>query len=128
MGQLNMSLYLKNLKVRYFQTNKKGKTLILNEFCATTGLTRKHAISVFNGLPLARKDKPIPRKKCYDPELFLPPLKIIWLATDQMCSKRLKAAMPLWLPYYEQAYGLEEEIKQKLLTMSDRTIDRVLHQ
>lgn len=56
MGQLNMSLYLKNLKKRYFQSNRKDKSLILNEFCATTGLTRKHAINIFNGPPLARKE------------------------------------------------------------------------
>lgn len=49
MGRLNMNLYLKSLKKRYFQTNRKGNTLILDEFCAITGLTRKHAISIFNG-------------------------------------------------------------------------------
>ncbi|MGD0651227.1 MAG: hypothetical protein ABSA97_08830 [Verrucomicrobiia bacterium] len=25
--------------------------------------------------------------------------KALWLATDQLCSKRLKAVLPLWLPY-----------------------------
>lgn len=127
MGQLDMSLYLKKLKLRYFQTGRKGKSLILDEFCATSGLTRKHVISMFHGLPLARKDNPIPRKKYYDPKQLLAPLKAIWLATDQMCGKRLKAALPLWLPHYEKIYGLEEEIKQKLLKISDRTIDRLLH-
>lgn len=127
MGQLDMSLYLKKLKLRYFQTGRKGKSLILDEFCATSGLTRKHVISIFHGLPLARKDNPIPRKKYYDPKQLLAPLKAIWLATDQMCGKRLKAALPLWLPHYEKIYGLEEEIKQKLLKISDRTIDRLLH-
>lgn len=128
MGQLNMSLYLKNLKIRYFQTNRKGKSMILDEFCATSSLTRKHAISIFNGLPLSRKDNPIPRKKFYDPDEVLLPLKAVWLATDQMCGKRLKAALPLWLPHYVRTYGLKEEVKQKLLMMSDRTIDRLLHQ
>jgi 5S rRNA maturation endonuclease (ribonuclease M5) len=126
MGQLNMSLYLKNLKLRYFQTGRKGKSLILDEFCSTSGLSRKHAISIFNGLPLSRKDKPIPRRKYYDPQQLIAPLKAIWLATDQMCGKRLKVALPLWLPHYEKTYGLEEEVKQKLLKISDRTIDRVL--
>lgn len=126
MGRLNMSLYLKKLKLRYFQTNRKSKSLILDEFCATSGLSRKHAISIFNGPPLSRKDQPIPRKKYYDPKQLLEPLKAIWLATDQMCGKRLKAAIPLWLSHYEQMYGLQQEVKQKLLTISDRTIDRVL--
>jgi hypothetical protein len=77
MGQLNMNLYLKQLKLRYFQSNRKGKSLILDEFCATSGLTRKHVISIFNGPPLSRKDKPIPRKKYYDPEQLLVPLKAL---------------------------------------------------
>ncbi len=29
------------------------------------------------------------------------PLRAIWLATDQMASKRLKVAIPLWLPHYD---------------------------
>ena len=37
----------------------------------------------------------------YDKEQLLMPLKRIWFATDQMCSKKLKAAIPLWLPFYE---------------------------
>ncbi len=127
MGQLDMNLYLRNLKLRYFQSNRKGKSLILNEFCSTSGLSRKHAISIFNGLPLSRKDKPIPRRKYYNPEQLLIPLKTIWLASNQMCSKRLKAAIPLWLPHYEKSYNLETETKQKLLAISDRTIDRILH-
>jgi len=126
MGRLNMSIYLKQLKRRYFQTNRKGKSLILDEFCANTGLTRKHAISVLNGPPLALKDVPRSRKKYYDPEQLLKPLKAIWLATDQMCGKRLKAALPLWLPYYEEVESLDDECKGKLLEMSARTIDRML--
>ncbi len=31
-------------------------------------------------------------------------LKRIWFASDQMCSKKLKAAIPLWLPFYETVY------------------------
>jgi len=83
---------------------------------------------MFNGLPLARKDKPQPRRKHYDPEQLLPPLKKIWFATDQMCGKRLKAALPLWLPHYKQAYELDEEINKKLVTISARTLDRLLHE
>lgn len=26
----------------------------------------------------------------------------IWRQSDYLCSKRLKAALPLWLPYYER--------------------------
>jgi hypothetical protein len=44
-----------------------------------------------------------------------------------MCSKKLQAAIPLWLPFYEQEYGcLDADIKAKLLTISPSTIDRIL--
>lgn len=39
MGDLTMDIYFKHLKARYFKTNRKGKGLILDEFCETNGLT-----------------------------------------------------------------------------------------
>ena len=54
-------------------------------------------------------------------------LKRIWFASDQMCSKKLKAAIPLWLSFYETVYkALTPEVQDKLLTVSAATIDRVL--
>jgi hypothetical protein len=44
-----------------------------------------------------------------------------------MCSKRLVAAIPLWLPFYEKAYEkLSDEVRNKLLSISAATIDRLL--
>jgi hypothetical protein len=44
-----------------------------------------------------------------------------------MCGKRLKNALPLWLPYYNnQESPLPHSIKTKLLSMSPATIDRLL--
>jgi hypothetical protein len=63
----------------------------------------------------------------YRDTFLLQPLKRIGFATDQMCSKKLQAAIPLWLPFYEQEYGaLDADIKAKLLTISPSTIDRTL--
>jgi hypothetical protein len=54
-------------------------------------------------------------------------LKRIWFATDQMCSKKLKATILLWLPYYEQEYGvLSASVRTQLLAISARGIDRLL--
>jgi hypothetical protein len=64
------------------------------------------------------------RKRQYNAKVLLEPLKRIWLATDQMCSKRLKVAMGLWLPYYDEE--LSEEVKKQLLAISPATIDRLL--
>jgi len=47
--------------------------------------------------------------------------------TDQMCSKRLVAALPLWLPFYEKNHTkLSKQSIKKLNEISASTIDRLL--
>ena len=42
-------------------------------------------------------------------------LKAVWLASDQLCSKLLKAALPEWLEHYERRCApLPEAFKEKL--------------
>ena len=66
-------------------------------------------------------------KRTYEPGEVLPVLKAIWLASDQLCSKRLKAALPEWLGHYERrAAPLPEADKKKLLKISPAQIDRLL--
>ncbi|HEY5234396.1 MAG TPA: hypothetical protein VIK35_12760, partial [Verrucomicrobiae bacterium] len=49
------------------------------------------------------------------PPMVLPPLKAIWLASGQLCSKLLKAALPEWLGCYEQTYGQPDPRTRQLL-------------
>jgi len=59
--------------------------------------------------------------------MFLEPLKRIWLCSNQPCGKRLKMAMPLWLPHYSKQYSpLEPTVYSGLLNMSAATMDRML--
>lgn len=117
--------YLLAIWDRYQRVGRRFKSKILDEFCAVCGYTRKYAIGLLKRKPRQRSKKPGPRRQ-YDPSV-LAPLKVIWLACEQMCSKRLKVALALWLPFYEQEYGaLAEPVRQKLLRMSAATIDRLL--
>ena len=50
-------------------------------------------------------------------------LKRVWLASDQMCSKRLRAALPQWLPHLAP---LDPKSKTQLLALSPATMDRLL--
>ena len=44
-----------------------------------------------------------------------------------MCSKNLKDALPKWMPYLEQVYGVfNADIRTRLLSVSASTIDRIL--
>ena len=118
--------YLQAIRTRYRTAPKDTKSTILDEFCTICGYNRKYAIRRLNKKPTKRQRKPGPQPQYRDTSV-LQPLKRIWFATDQMCSKKLQAAIPLWLPFYEQEYAaLDAGIKTKLLAISPSTIDRTL--
>jgi len=119
--------YLEAIRGRYRRAGKRAKTAILNEFCATCGYHRKYAIRLLRARgsrPPRRRPGPAPRY--HNPSLVLA-LRRIWFATDQMCAKRLKAALPLWLPFYENEFGpLSPDVAAQLLRASAATLDRLL--
>lgn len=121
--------YLRAIHRRYRQASRKGKTRILDEFCATCGHHRKHAIRLLHIFRhfSAPKHKKRGRKSLYASEDVIIPLKRIWLAANLPCSKRLKPILPLWIPGYIQSFGeLSAESLATLLAISPATIDRLL--
>jgi len=120
---------LESIYLRYKRASRKEKTLILDEFCATCGYHRKHAIRLLCNYK--RFTKPNPKKRgkpsVYDKPPITEPLKRIWLAANLPCSKRLKAVLPIWMPGYAKEYGaLGLNIIKLLYRMSPATIDRIL--
>jgi len=127
MGKNERQAYLKAIRSRYWRAGKKAKVTILNEFCAVCGYNRKYAIRLLNQRTKPKKKRLAGRKPIYASLELLMALKRIWFASDQMCSKKLKAAIPLWLPFYETLYkALTLETQDKLLAVSAATIDRLL--
>lgn len=133
MGHLTMELFIKKLSTRYKQASKKEKGAILTEYCSTSGHSRKHAIKVLNKsfkeqiMRVKPQTQKVGRKPKYDSPELLNALKNIWLATDQMCGKRLKVALDIWLPHYKNHYEtLSDNCYQNLLNISSATIDRLL--
>lgn len=97
----------------------------MDEFCAVCGYNRKYACRVLNQKSTGLKRKP-GRKPRYLKSL-LKPLKELWFATGQMCSKKFIAAIPIWLPHYEGEYGVMEPLlREQILRVSPATIDRIL--
>src|ERR1017187_2037430 len=128
----NMSLSAKReclarIHGRYQRAGRPHKSRILSGFCATCGYHRKSALRLLNH-PL----RPTPPKRSgpkisCDPGAVLPVLKAVWLASDQLCRKLLKAALPEWLEHYERRCApLPEAAKTKLLKISPAQIDRLL--
>lgn len=115
--------YLDAIFERYKNATKKQKSKILDEFCLVCGLTRKHAIRLLRCGSRSPNRKPGPAA-IYD-EAFMVHLVKLWELMHKMCGKRMKAALPIWLPYYEHA-DLTDEIRTKLLQISSSSIDRLL--
>ena len=126
MGKSDKQAYLEAIRARYRKATRTDKSKILDEFCAVCHYHRKYALRRLNQ---SAKKTPVNkpgRHSRYAAANVMTPLRAIWLATDQMASKRLKAALPLWLPYYEQAHGtLADDVRHKLLAVSASTIDRL---
>jgi hypothetical protein len=121
--------YRETVHLRYKNANRNEKTAILDEFCATCGCHRKHAIRVLKGFKRFTKPKQKKRGKppLYQNEAIIKPLKEIWLAANLPCSKRLKVILAIWLPGYVQLFGeLSANVIQALLSISPPTIDRIL--
>ena len=112
---------------RYERAGRPHKTRILEEFCATCGYHRKAALRLLNRPLRTTPPKRSGPKLTYDPLEVLPVLKAIWLASDQLCSKLLKAALPEWLEHHERRTApLPEAFRKQLLKISPAQIDRLL--
>jgi hypothetical protein len=126
MSQESKWEYLKAIYTRYRKASKQIRALILNEFCQVCGYNRKYAIRLLNG-PAPQKPKPHPktRRPIYGSKV-ISALSLVWEAAGYPCSQRLKALLPLWLPWAQKRFSLFTEVQNQLLCISPSTIDRRL--
>lgn len=115
-------VYLETVRSRYQKSTKKEKSLILNEFCNVCGYERKYAIRILWSHVEPRSRRPGP-KRIYSHQV-IPHLIYFWNAMNRCCSKKMKAALPLWMPFYREP--IDPGVKALLLKMSSATIDRRL--
>jgi hypothetical protein len=121
--------YRQLIQPRYRRAKKKIKQRILDEFCTVCGYNRKYAIGLLQK-PVRQRPKAkhkAGRKPVYHDPALLKVLWRIWLETELACGKRLKVAIPLWLPFYAKHYGvIDEQTQHRLLNISSASIDRAL--
>lgn len=120
--------YLKAIYLRYQKAARSERKQILDEFSATCGYHRKHAIRLLNG-PLPEKQPRAKgrRPRVYDPGL-LRILSAIWRAAGYPWSARLKALLPLWMPWARERFSLTQSQQKGLLSISPASIDRHLRE
>lgn len=135
---------IKNVAEQYRRSTRKEKGKILDSIVRITGYNRSYASHLLSlcgkGYRIKARDgkeyrlvadprvKPSrKRQKTYGPEV-LEPLKYIWTVMDFPCGKRLAACMEWLVPKLEECGELNvaPEVKEKLLSISPSTIDRML--
>jgi len=130
----------KELQDRYRKSSKKEKIVLLDELIQLTGYNRFYAARVLRRKELLgylniagkrvkylaskRKRK---KQRFYDEEVRSS-LQELWEEADSICSKRLAPFLAEFISVMEK-YGeitLDPKVREKLLTISAATIDRLL--
>lgn len=119
--------YLEKMRARYGRaTGRKYKSRLIEEVVALCGYDRKHVIKLLRARAVARVFKRSGPAATYGVEVVTV-LERLWVASDALCGKRLKAALANWLPHYEGEYGrLAAPVRTALEKVSAASIDRLL--
>ena len=118
--------YLKAIHPRYRQAPRAEKGRILDEFCQVTGYHRKSGLRLLNGPPPGRRPPPRRRRAPTYGTRVIQVLAAIWRAAGYPWSVRLKALLPLWLPWARPRFRLTPALEQQLLRLSPRQMERRL--
>lgn len=126
---------------RYRASTRKGKAVLLNEFCAATGYNRDYAATLlrtwgkkqrlgirggFERRQAASKTKG-GRPVSYGKEVQRI-LKVLWKRFDFLCGKRLVPLLRTVLPFLldDRFLGASRSHLQALESISPATVDRIL--
>jgi hypothetical protein len=117
--------YLGRMRERYELAERTAKGRLLDEVCEMTGYHRKAVIRL-----LRRPPRPWRRRRGgphvrYGPEVVAV-LRAIWTAAGYPWSVRLKALLPLWLPWARRHLRLTDALEVQVRRISPRQIDRCL--
>ncbi len=118
--------YLRAIYERYRRSSRERKGTILDEFCRVCGCHRKHAIRLLRGPGSERHPPPRRSRGPSYGRLVIQALAVVWEAAGYPWSVRLKAMLPLWLPWLRQRLTLSPEVARQLQAISPRQIDRRL--
>jgi hypothetical protein len=119
--------YAQALRSRYFRASKGEKGKMLDEFTKVTGLHRKAAIRLLRRLGQPRMGQRRGRLRQYGSGAAAA-LRVVWEASDRLCSKRLQPFLPEMVKVLRQ-HGeqiIDAAMESQLCRMSPSTIDRRL--
>ncbi len=118
--------YLRLMRKRYRKAGRSGRSELLDEMEAVTGMHRKSLIRLLNG-DLERRPRRKQRGRKYGVKVHLA-LKVIGESTDYVCAERLQPNL-VWLAEHLTSHGELEaspELLDQLSRISVSTVRRVL--
>jgi len=116
--------YLRSIHKRYRQGRRTEKSAMLEEFCKVCGYHRKYAIWLLSRpLPAAAVRRGVTARSVTYSKASITTLAKVWEASGYLCSQRLKAALPQWLPWIKKHFKVNGELEKELLTISARQMD-----
>ena len=121
--------YFRRAHERYRRATRVKRSELLNEFCRVLGHHRKYATYLLNGPPPERRPPQRRQRRARGPEyteITISVLAAIWEAAGYPWSARLKALLPLWLPWAKRRFSISSETERQLQQISARQMDRRL--
>ncbi|WHZ25699.1 MAG: hypothetical protein OJF51_005040 [Nitrospira sp.] len=119
--------YLQIMWQRYQHADRAERSALLDEVTRMCGYHRKYAIGVLNQ---RHPRRPCPRRVAHRRPTYsaevISVLAWIWEQAGYLCATRLKAAVPIWLPWVRQRRPMGPAVERALRTISARQIDRRL--
>ena len=126
MGPQARREYLAQMRERYLGASRAAKGALLTEAVTVTGYHRKALIRAWRRPEGGRVRGPRRgRPTRYGPGVVRA-LRAVWTAAGYPWSRRLKALLPLWLPWARRRLALTAATETLLRAISARQIDRVL--
>ena len=119
---------LRRYRKRYAEARVRAeRSEILGEFCRVSGYHRKYAMALLgprHGVVEPRSQR---RRGVTDSRTALRVIEAVWSAAGYPWAERLKALLPLWLPWAPRhPHGLTDGVRREVLASSARQIDRRL--
>ena len=117
--------YLGRMQERYRRASREEKGRLLTEAVAVTGYHRKALIRRWGQVAPPRRRARGGRPTRYGPPVVRA-LRVVWEAAGYPWSVRLKAWLPLWLPWARRRLAVSPATEGKLRVLSARQMDRLL--
>ena len=119
---------LATIRDRCRASSRKNKRRILDEFIAVTGHHRKHGIRLLAQPENGSEKGGVVKGRRISNEAVRVAVIVVWEASDRICGKRLKAALPHLVESMARHghFDLAPEVRARLLTASAATLDRLL--